>query len=160
MGQSILESVKKMNGIAPESTDFDLDIITHINSVFAVLRQIGAAPPEGFFIEDAETAWEEFIEDPGHINMVKSYMALKVRQLFDPPSTSFTQQSLADVIKELEVRLNYEELVFNPDAYEFVLQNRSGTVWVLENNEPFPEEAENGDIGFDPISGNVWRNVE
>lgn len=117
MAQSILDSVKKLNNIPPESDEFDTDIIMHINSTFAVLRQIGAAPPEGFYIVDSAQTWEDFLVEPAQINMVRSYMALKVKQLFDPPPTSFTQQSLSDVIKEYEVRLNYEELVFNPYAY-------------------------------------------
>ena len=50
--ESILQSVKKMLGIIPEYTNFDDDIIMHINSVFMILQQLGVGPKEGFAISD------------------------------------------------------------------------------------------------------------
>ena len=41
MNDSILTSVKKMLGLSEEYDAFDLDIITHINSVFTILTQMG-----------------------------------------------------------------------------------------------------------------------
>ena len=41
MNDSILSSVKKMLGLPEEYDAFDLDIITHINSAFTVLTQLG-----------------------------------------------------------------------------------------------------------------------
>ena len=61
--ESILTSIKKLLGIAEEYTQFDADIIIHINSVFTTLTQLGVGPSEGFYIEDKETVWEEFIPD-------------------------------------------------------------------------------------------------
>ena len=51
MTNSILDSVKKVLGISPEYTEFDVDIIMHINTVFATLRQLGIGPIQGFRIE-------------------------------------------------------------------------------------------------------------
>ena len=45
---SILTSVKKLLGITEECTDFDADLIMHINSVLMILTQIGVGPSEGF----------------------------------------------------------------------------------------------------------------
>ena len=39
---SILNSVKKQLGIAPDYEPFDPDIIIHINTVFSILHQLGA----------------------------------------------------------------------------------------------------------------------
>lgn len=102
---SILNSVKKMIGIAPEYDVFDPDLIIHINSVFAILQQLGVGPEEGFYIEDANDEWDDFTEE---INLqdVKSYMFLKVRMLFDPPSTSNAMQAMTSLISEFEWRLN------------------------------------------------------
>ena len=103
---SILTSVKKMLGIAEEYTHFDADLIMHINSVFMILAQLGVGPSEGFFIEDDTTTWDEFIQDKKEINSVKSYVGLKVRLLFDPPTASSQIENTNKLINELEWRLN------------------------------------------------------
>lgn len=103
---SILTSVKKMLGIAEEYDHFDSDIIMHINSVFAILTQLGVGPKEGFFIEDDTTSWSDFIQSNSLLNPVKSYMYLKVKLLFDPPISSSVIESTNRLISELEWRIN------------------------------------------------------
>lgn len=103
---SILTSVKKMLGIAEEYDHFDSDIIMHINSVFAILTQLGVGPKEGFFIEDDTTSWSDFIQSNSLLNQVKSYMYLKVKLLFDPPLSSSVIESTNRLISELEWRIN------------------------------------------------------
>lgn len=106
MEDSILNSTKKILGIADDYTAFDLDIITHINTVFSTLTQLGIGPIIGFFIEDDSAVWEDFIEDDPRFNSIKSYVFLKVRMLFDPPTTSYLIDSMERQIEELEWRLN------------------------------------------------------
>lgn len=107
MEQSILTSTKKILGIDEAYTAFDLDIITHINSAFSTLTQLGIGPSQGFMIEDATAEWNEFIPDQDfQYNSVKSYVFLRVRQIFDPPSTSYLIAAFNEQIKELEWRLN------------------------------------------------------
>lgn len=106
MEQSILTSTKKILGIAADYTAFDLDIITHINAAFSTLTQLGVGPPNGFMIEDADVEWYDYIEDDIQLNTVKSYVFLKVRQLFDPPTTSYLITAMETQIRELEWRLN------------------------------------------------------
>lgn len=106
MEQSILISTKKILGIAEDYTVFDLDIITHINSAFSTLTQLGVGPPEGFMIEDGEAVWSDIIEDDIQYNSVKSYIFLKTRQLFDPPTTSYLIGAVDKQIQELEWRLS------------------------------------------------------
>lgn len=106
MEQSILTSTKKILGIAEDYTVFDLDIITHINTAFSTLTQLGVGPVEGFMIEDASVEWNDFIIDDLQYNSVKSYVFLRVRQLFDPPTTSYLISAVDQQIKELEWRLN------------------------------------------------------
>lgn len=89
MEESILISTKKVLGVGPDDDTFDLDIITHINSVFFTLQQLGLGPEEGFVIEDDEAQWDDFEADPGISAQVKTLMYLKVRMLFDPPQTSY-----------------------------------------------------------------------
>ena len=105
--ESILTSIKKLLGIAEENTDFDTDIVIHINSVFTTLTQLGVGPAEGFYIEDESPMWENFIDDPNKLQAVKTYMYLKVRLLFDPSSLgSSTLAAYERQIQELEWRLN------------------------------------------------------
>lgn len=107
MIESILTSVKKPLSLAEDYEAFDEDIIIHINSVFSVLSQLGIGPTTGFSIEDSDQTWEEYITDDVELlNMVKSYMYLKVRMLFDPPTNSFTIEAFNKQITEYEYRLN------------------------------------------------------
>ena len=76
--ESILTSIKKMLGITEEYEHFDSDLIIHINSVFMILTQLGVGPPSGFSIQDKSTTWKEFISDETKLQLVKSYMHMKV----------------------------------------------------------------------------------
>ena len=105
---SILNSVKKQLGIMEEYTHFDDVLIIHINSVLMILTQLGVGPEEGFIIKDATTTWTEYIPDVIKCQAVKSYVYLKVRLLFDPPSSSALIESMNRLISELEYRLNIE----------------------------------------------------
>jgi hypothetical protein len=106
MEASILISTKKVLGIAESYTAFDLDIITHINSVFSILAQLGVGPEEGFMIEDEVGEWGDFVVSPRELNLVKTYVYLKVRLLFDPPTTSYLIEATNKQIEEYEWRLN------------------------------------------------------
>lgn len=104
--ESILTSVKKVLGISEDYTQFDADIVMHINSVFLNLTQLGVGPENGFFIEDYTTEWSDFVSDNIQLQAVKSYMYLKVKLLFDPPLSSAVIESTNRMIAELEWRLN------------------------------------------------------
>lgn len=106
MEQSILISTKKVLGIAEDYTAFDLDILIHINTAFSTLTQLGVGPSTGFMIEDDAPVWEDFIGEDLELNSVKSYVFLKVKQLFDPPQTSYLIEAQERQIEELEWRLN------------------------------------------------------
>lgn len=105
---SILTLIKKNIGIEEDDNSFDSEIIMHINSVFFELSQLGVGPPEGFSIHDSSTTWNEYVEENMNLNALKSYMAIRVRLLFDPPQNSFTIASLKEQAKEYEWRLNVQ----------------------------------------------------
>lgn len=104
--ESILTSIKKLLGIAEDYEHFDADLIMHINSVFAILTQLGVGPSEGFSISDKYSTWDEFIEDDPRLEMVKSYIYMKVKLLFDPPTSSAVMEATNRLTSELEWRLN------------------------------------------------------
>jgi hypothetical protein len=132
MEQSILTSTKKILGIAEDYTVFDLDIITHINSAFSTLTQLGVGPAVGFMINDATEEWSDFIVEDFQYNSVKSYVFLKVRQLFDPPQTSYLISAMEKQIQELEWRLNVhrEETGWtDPDPVDYYIEDiQEGTI--------------------------------
>lgn len=108
MENSILNSTKKILGLAPTYTAFDLDVITHINTAFLTLQQLGIGPRDGFMIESAEERWDNFTAGVVNLNAVKTYVYLRVRLLFDPPGTSYHLTAVEKQIEELEYRLKYE----------------------------------------------------
>ncbi len=89
MESSILTSTKKILSLSEYYTAFDLDITTHINSVMATLDHLGVGPAGGIFVEDAEATWDQMLLPANQLNLVRTYVFLKVRMLFDPPATSF-----------------------------------------------------------------------
>lgn len=110
MEDSILTSTKKILGIAEAYEHFDVDIITHINSAFSVLTQLGVGPEAGYMIEDKEDLWTEYIStiktSDKPLNAVRTYVFLKVRYLFDPPATGYLVTAYERQIQEAEWRLN------------------------------------------------------
>lgn len=106
MDSSILTSIKKLLGIAKEDTSFDQDIIIHINTVFAILAQLGVGPEGGFSIEDDSAIWEDYLGNATDLELVKSYIYMKVRSMFDPPTSSILADAMNKNISELEWRIN------------------------------------------------------
>ena len=104
---SILNTIKAMLNVDDSFNAFDTDIITHINSAFMTLKQLGVGPETGFHIDDHTKNWSEYI-DESRYNDVKTYVYLRVRLLFDPPGTSFHMEAIKEQIRELEWRLNVE----------------------------------------------------
>lgn len=102
---SILLTVKHMlGGVVSEESYFDLDLINHINSSFFKLWQLGIGPQDApFKIEDSFDDWEDFeCED---MEMVKEWVYLDVKKVFDPPSNSSVLQAIKDKAYEDEFRM-------------------------------------------------------
>lgn len=102
---SILLSIKKMLGIEQDYTHFDSDIIMHINTVLGILTQLGVGPSAGYSITDETNTWDEFI-DGSNLEMIRSYIYLKVKLIFDPPMSSISADAIKNNISELEWRIN------------------------------------------------------
>ena len=102
---SILTSIKKLLGITEEYEHFDMDLIIHINSVFMILKQLGVGPEEGFSITGKTETWNDYLSDPSKIELVKSYIYLKVKLIFDPPLGSAVMEAINRQISEFEWRL-------------------------------------------------------
>ncbi len=105
MIDSILESIKKLLGPSVTDTYFDPDIIMHINSEFATLSQLGNHLPQDFEITGKSTSWNEYSSDKKILNWVKTYIYLRVKLVFDPPSNPSVIESMNRRINEMESRI-------------------------------------------------------
>jgi hypothetical protein len=125
MTESILTSTKKILGIEEAYEAFDLDIVTHINSAFSTLTQIGVGPPQGFMIEDKTAVWSDLLGSDPRLLAVKQYVYLRVRFIFDPPGSSYAVDAMSQQIKEQEWRLN-----------TFMEQS----IWTDPDPDPLPDD--------------------
>ena len=106
MDDNVLDTIKKLLGITNEYIHFDLDIITHINSVLSILRQLGVKGEK--ILIDESTTWSDIIPEGYDLELMKSFIYLKVRLLFDPPNNSFLVESINKILAEFEWRLHVE----------------------------------------------------
>lgn len=111
---SILTSIKKLLGPTDTYTPFDADIIMHINTVFMTLHQLGVGPSAGFKIADETALWSSYLSDSILLEAVKSYVYMKVKLMFDPPSSSFVLESYKALCSELEWRLTEQVMLTAP----------------------------------------------
>lgn len=107
ISDSILISVKQMIGgpIDYCHDSFDSELVTDINTVLATLNQIGIGDPE--FVLTGDELWSDFLGemDEKKFRQIKTFVALKVRQIFDPPANATIANALEAQTKELEWRL-------------------------------------------------------
>lgn len=105
--ESILTSIKKLLTISEECDHFDSTIIMLVNSVFALLFQLGVGSANVFRIADASSVWSDFLNDDPRLEFVKTYIYLKVKLVFDSSSLSNAViESINRQISELEWRIN------------------------------------------------------
>lgn len=102
---SILLLIKKKIGIDADYKAFDEDIIADINTVLFSLNQIGIGV-EDFSINDETALWTDFLGETKNYEAVKTYIYIKVKLMFDPPTSSFVITAMEKQASELEWRLN------------------------------------------------------
>ena len=69
MEESILNSVKLSLGVPVEYEHFDQQIMLHLNTVMAILPQLGVGPKEGFYVQDDQTTWGDLIGEVDSPNL-------------------------------------------------------------------------------------------
>ena len=100
----ILADVKRMLEIETTTTEFDIDVASHVNAAFFSLFELGIGPSTPFYI-DTTTIWESF-ETRVPKSIILDYLYLKTKIVFDPPSSSSVIKAFKDRIAELEFRMN------------------------------------------------------
>lgn len=105
MCDSILLTIKKLIGMDSDYNAFDLDMIVAINGSFMILNQLGVGPDSPFVIHGSDETWADFSTDFGNIELVKNYIFLRTKLLFDPPATGVLHEAIERQISEFEFRL-------------------------------------------------------
>ncbi len=105
---SILKTIRTSLGILSDFTDFDAELLVAINSAIMSVSQLGIGPDGGFSIEDDTATWTDLYNGVANIEAVKSYIYMSVRLEFDPPGTSFLQESINRQLTQLAYRLMIE----------------------------------------------------
>lgn len=101
--ESILTSVKKLLSIDEMYEAYDADLIIHINTFLTRVHQLGIGKNNYFITGKAET-WKDFLGEQEEVRyqQVKTYVYLRTRLIFDPPTNSSTTKAFEDNYKELE----------------------------------------------------------
>jgi len=106
MDESILNQIKQALGLMPDYTPFDMEIKMHLNAALAHLTQLGVGPEGGFSVTGPEQKWSDLIDDDKTLSNVTSYVYLRVKMLYDPPSTAHLLNSYEELIREEAFRIS------------------------------------------------------
>lgn len=103
---SILEDVKNFCQVPEFDDGFDTELMILINSELMKISQITKDASHGTYVTSTEETWASLIEGEDEIEGIKEYVCLKVKKIFDPPSSSFVLEAYNNEIAELEWRLH------------------------------------------------------
>lgn len=107
MDENVLQTIKKLLGIDASVEAFDVDVKFAIDTALMVLDQLGV-PLKAKMLMSGEETFGDLTDYPELAAQLPSYIFLKVRLLFDPPSTSFVIDAIQKQIQEIEWRLNVQ----------------------------------------------------
>ena len=116
---SIYEDIKDILGVPDES--FKESLLVFVNGALDILNQAGAGRP---VLLTTETTWSEFkdplqVEGNKSFNLVRSYVWLRCKTMFDPPANPSTLSRLKDLEDEYIWRI---ELAYSPVPEEDTLK--------------------------------------
>jgi len=106
--ESILVTIRSGLGIEADFDGFDSEIIMAINNAIFSLNQLGIGPDGGFSITGIDETWDQLFDTVPNLEAAKSYILLKTRLEFDPPTTSFLVDAIDRQILEAGWRLMVE----------------------------------------------------
>lgn len=113
INNSILEDIRAAVGLERTVSDFDTELLMHINSAIGTLNQNGVGN-ELMVIDDA-AIWLDFqnptqIAGNKYFQMIPLFVMLSTKILFDPPPPSNVQYHQNGIDKALwRLKIAYEE---------------------------------------------------
>ena len=101
MEDSILITIKQLLGIDEDITDFDLDLIIHINSALSEIYNIGygSAP---LSISGVDATWDLLLLDNKDLELIKTFVYVSVKMVFDPPTSNIVMETYKEIKKKYE----------------------------------------------------------
>lgn len=103
--KTIFEEVKDALDVHEEDMAFDTELTLLLSSTMSILSQLGVHESADVrFTRDLTWDAYEALAHDGDFDMVKTYILLKVRLGFDPPTAS-TLAYIKEAVKELEWRI-------------------------------------------------------
>lgn len=109
MNEKILVTLKRMLGLESDQNAFDTEITLIANGIFHDLYQMGVGTEEPFSIETGNETWNDFLENKTDLESVKPYVYLKIRVVFDPPTSATVMEAINKRISEFEWRMYAQE---------------------------------------------------
>lgn len=112
MNNLILSDIKYYSGIQPDDPSFDGELLINVMSGIGVVKQLGVDP--SIFEVDSTTTWAAMYPSisPSVLALVKNYLALYVRRVFDASGSG----TISNVLKQREDELTWrimEEVEYN-----------------------------------------------
>lgn len=105
---SVLLCTKKAIGYEEDYDVFDSDIMLHINSLLSKLIQVGYDFKDNYRVTDKEKTWDEIFNNTPIDDMIKEYIYIKTKIVFDPPQNSTVLAAMKDEASELEWRIFFD----------------------------------------------------
>lgn len=102
---TIFDEIKESLDVNKDDTAFDTELTLLLSTTFSILSQLGVHNI-GEFDYDREKTWDDYKGScqSGDFNLIKTYVLLKVRLAFDPPTAS-TLTYVKEAVSELERRI-------------------------------------------------------
>jgi hypothetical protein len=111
---SVLEDVRGAVGLDRTVSDFDTDLLMHINASIGALNQNGVG--NELIIMDNTSTWGD-LQNPVQVNhnnyfkMVPLFIMLSTKMLFDPPPPSSVQYHQSNIDQLLwRLKIAYEDM--------------------------------------------------
>lgn len=105
--ESILLSVRNRLEIVDDD-DYDQELVMDINTALSQLNEIGIGVQD-FVVEDDQQTWSDFLGSSKKYEQAKTFVFLKVKKLFDPPTSSVLSDSIDKQIAEIFWRLRVKK---------------------------------------------------
>jgi hypothetical protein len=118
INKSILQTIREAVGLSSTTTDFDTELLMHINTAIGKLNQNGVG--NFLVVENEDSVWKD-LQNPSqtdgnqYFQMVPLFITLSTKLMFDPPPPStveYYQNSIHDALWRLKIA--YEEPYVQP----------------------------------------------
>lgn len=108
MENSILKTIRSMLIEDDTITDFDPQLIVFINGALSKLYQAGIGDEKQFKISGEDETWSDMLTKDKYLEVIKEYIYLEVKMVFDPPSSSIVMEALKNMANEDYWRITTE----------------------------------------------------